>query len=55
MNLPAHIEARRPQERLECFVTDCLHIIAKRKRERVLEARETQLKIILNQERNQLP
>lgn len=54
MKVPAHIVGRATQERLERFVADCLHIITKRKAERVLEARETQLKTILNQER-QLP
>ena len=44
MNVPAHIKARRPQERLERFVTDTRHILAKRRGERVLEARERALK-----------
>lgn len=54
MNVPSHIKARKPQERLERVVVDCLHIITKRKAERVLEAHEAQLKTILNQERQLL-
>jgi len=45
----------KPKDKLESFVRDCQRIIIKRKAERVLEAREKQLKNILNQERNQLP
>lgn len=47
MNVPAHIKAREPQERLERLVADCQHILAKRKAERVLEARERELKRVM--------
>lgn len=47
MNVPAHIKAREPQERLERLVADCQHILAKRKAERVLEARECELRRVM--------
>lgn len=47
MNVPTHIKHRGAQERLEGFVRDCLHILAKRKGERVLEAREIKLKQVM--------
>lgn len=47
MNVPAHIKAREPQERLERLVADCQHILAKRKAERVLEARECELRKVM--------
>ena len=49
MNVPAHIAARSAQERLERFVADCLHILAKRRAERVLEAKEAALKRVMKE------
>jgi hypothetical protein len=47
MNVPAHIKARSAAERLERFVSDTQHILVKRKAERVLEARERELKRVM--------
>jgi len=47
MNVPDHIKTRGPQERLERLVADCQHILAKRKAERVIEARERALKQVM--------
>ena len=49
MNVPAHIKARNTTERLERFVTDCQHILIKRKAERVLEAKEKALKAVMKE------
>lgn len=47
MKVPSHIKGRGPQERLERLVADCQHILAKRKAERVLEARERELRRVM--------